>query len=75
VADLGRTLGDPAARAWLWQVVAHRRYPGVDLAEWPLRREFLMYVSRDVAASVWVLGPRPPAPEPRPDRGVRVGGE
>jgi uncharacterized protein (TIGR03663 family) len=75
VADLGRTLGDPAARAWLWQVVAHRRYPGVDLAEWPLRREFLMYVSRDVAASVWVLGPRPPAPEPPRERGARLGGE
>jgi len=75
LADLGRTLRDPEARAWLWQVIAHRRYRGIELAEWPLRREFLMYVSRDAAASAWVVAPRPPAPAPRLDRGARLGGE
>jgi predicted membrane-bound mannosyltransferase len=72
-AELGRTLRDPAARAWLWEVISERRYPGLELAEWPLRREFHMYISREAAAGVWLFGPRPPDAEPRPDRGARAG--
>jgi uncharacterized protein (TIGR03663 family) len=72
VADVARWLLDPTLRARLWQIVAERRYPGVELAEWPLRRDFTMYVSRELATRVWLLGPSPPPPWP--DAEARPGG-
>jgi uncharacterized protein (TIGR03663 family) len=53
---LGRALTDLPTRERLWEILHYRRYPGLDLAEWPNRRGFTMYVSRDVAQRVWPLG-------------------
>lgn len=75
LAELGRILRDPIARDRLWQIVSDRRYPGIELSEWPLRRGVAMYVSREVASRVWILGPGPPAPETGPDPGATTGRE
>jgi hypothetical protein len=74
-ADVAGALADPASRAWLWQVVWHRRYPGVELSFWPLHRGFAMYVRREVAARAWPLGPTPPAADAGRDRGAPRPGE
>jgi uncharacterized protein (TIGR03663 family) len=71
-SDAVRALFDPETRQRLWRFIVYRRLPGLDLAHWPHRRGFTMYVSRDVAQQVWNLMPPaddglmgPPTPVPQ----------
>ncbi|MBN1954158.1 MAG: TIGR03663 family protein [Anaerolineae bacterium] len=58
---------DGEKRAALWQIFYHREYTLYDeitgknhtLDDWPLHREFRLYVRKDVAAQVWNLGVGP----------------
>jgi predicted membrane-bound mannosyltransferase/DNA-binding beta-propeller fold protein YncE len=66
---LFEALRDPARRERLRQVVFHRRYPDANLAQWPYRHEFRLYLRRDLAAQTWPLGLealRAAAPPPVP---------
>jgi uncharacterized protein (TIGR03663 family) len=55
--DAAAALADAQGRQDLLQIVLHRRYRNVSLSEWPYRHEFRLYLRRDLAASVWPLGP------------------
>jgi len=55
-------LTDPAQRDRLFNIIAFRKYRDPadltkwrDLAQWPFRHEFDMYVRRDLAAQIWDL--------------------
>ena len=52
---LAHWLTDPAERIWLARAWLDREYAGVSLPRWPNRREFRLYVARDLAARVWPL--------------------
>ncbi|MBF0524521.1 MAG: TIGR03663 family protein [Deltaproteobacteria bacterium] len=55
-----QALTDPETRRFLWQVIVNRHYPGVELANWPLRHEFEVYIKRDGGR------PKPSTPSPEP---------
>lgn len=57
---------DPQQRERVWQIFFYRRYRNTDdysqfrdLAQWPHRHEFEMWVRRDLAAQIWDLGVAP----------------
>ena len=59
---------DPAQRDRLFNIIAFRKYRDPadlskwrDLAQWPFRHEFDMYVRRDLAAQIWDLNVVPVA--------------
>ncbi len=49
-------LGDPARRRWLYDVVVHRRYEGIELEAWTHRSEFRLYIDRELAVRAWPVG-------------------
>ena len=62
-SDVWANISDPVKRERNWQIFFYRRFrddadPNKfrDLAQWPHRHEFEMYVRRDVAAQIWDLG-------------------
>lgn len=64
--DIKANITDPAKRKKNWQIFFYRRFPDDadlnkyrDLAQWPHRHEFDMYVKSDIAAQVWDLGVTP----------------
>ena len=67
-ADVWNNITDPVKREKNWQIFFYRRFPDDadpnkfrDLAQWPHRHEFDMYVKSDIAAQVWDLGVTPVA--------------
>lgn len=61
-------LTDPVQRERLFDIIAFRKYKDTtdpskwqDLAQWPYRHEFDMYVRRDLAAQIWDLNVVPTA--------------
>jgi len=63
-------LTDPAQRERLFNIIAFRKYRDTndlskwrDLAQWPYRHEFDMYVRRDLAPLIWDLNVLPIATE------------
>ena len=64
---LFRAVTDPISQRNLIQYFFYRRMPGVDMAIWPHRQEFNLFVRRDLASDVWNLGVLParsPASDP-----------
>ncbi|RIK41937.1 MAG: hypothetical protein DCC55_10415 [Chloroflexi bacterium] len=69
--DVWRNITDPVLRKRNWEIFFYRRYrdvtpegtlgPERDLAQWPHRHEFEMWVRRDLAAQIWDLGVAPAA--------------
>jgi uncharacterized protein (TIGR03663 family) len=67
--DLWRAVSDPVQRKRNWEIFFYRRFrdvtpegvlgPERDLAQWPHRHEFEMWVRRDLAAQIWNLGVAP----------------
>jgi uncharacterized protein (TIGR03663 family) len=55
VQSVWAALADREARRRVWEIVVHRRYPGVSLAEWPYRHEFKLFIRRDLVRQVWPL--------------------
>jgi uncharacterized protein (TIGR03663 family) len=49
LVELVASLADPQFRERLRQIVFDRRYPGINLREWPLREDFDMFVRSDFA--------------------------
>jgi hypothetical protein len=56
VGGLLAAVRDPERREALRQYVFYRRYPGVELARWPYRHDFRLYVRRDLVRQAWPLG-------------------
>lgn len=70
--DLWKAISDPVQRERNWDIFFYRRFRDVDqnsgqlgkerdLALWPHRHEFKMWVRRDIAAQIWDLGVAPAA--------------
>jgi DNA-binding beta-propeller fold protein YncE len=69
--DLWKAISDPVQRERNWEIFFYRRYRDVtpegtlgaerNLAQWPHRHEFEMWVRRDLAAQIWNLGVAPVA--------------
>ncbi|MFN8443189.1 MAG: TIGR03663 family protein [Caldilineaceae bacterium] len=64
--DVWNNITDPVKRERDWQIFFYRRFrddtdPNKfrDLAQWPHRHEFDMYVKADIAAQIWDLGVTP----------------
>lgn len=67
--DVWRAISDPVQRQRNWEIFFYRRFrdvgpdgvlgPERDLALWPHRHEFEMWVRRDLAAQIWDLGVAP----------------
>ena len=53
---LFKAFTDPVSLRNLSQYFFYRRLPGVDMAIWPHRQEFNLFVRRDLASDVWNLG-------------------
>jgi uncharacterized protein (TIGR03663 family) len=67
--DIWQNIIDPVKRQRNWEIFFYRRYRDItadgtlgkerDLAQWPHRHEFEMWVRRDLAAQIWDLGVAP----------------
>ena len=53
LAQMWGALTEPERRSRLWQIFFFRNHPDRTLTEWPHRREFRMYVAKDIADVVW----------------------
>lgn len=69
---LWKAITDPVQRERNWDIFFYRRFRDVDpntgklgserdLAQWPHRHEFKMWVRKDIAAQIWDLGVAPAA--------------
>jgi len=59
--NLWQRLGQRETWQKMWDVWFYREYD-YDVAQWPLRHEFNVYVRKDIANQVWDFGARPPEP-------------
>lgn len=59
--NLWQRLGQRETWQKIWNIWFYRKYD-YDVAEWPLRHEFNVYVRKDIANQVWDFGARPPEP-------------
>jgi len=58
-ADIVATLGDAQAARAAWNYIASRQLPEREERRWPNRKEFRMYVRRDLLEESWGLRPAP----------------
>jgi len=59
--QIWEALKDPERRSRLWQIFFFRNHPDRTLAAWPHRRDFRLYIHRDIADLVWDLNVVPTA--------------
>ena len=55
LAQIWGALTEPERRSRLWQIFFFRNHPDLTLTAWPHRRDFRMYVHKDIAEIVWDL--------------------
>lgn len=53
LAQIWGALTEPERRSRLWQIFFYRNHPDRTLTAWPHRREFRLYLHKDIADIVW----------------------